>query len=85
MDSNQQQLNESFKDRMLLSTLKQLIFDLVDIEQDMAILDVSNKGASIARVKRVLLVHGKNITDLKRVVESIRVDTMKERGTKSIH
>ena len=85
MEDNQQQLNESFKDRKLLSTLKQLIFDLVDIEQDMAILDVSNKGASIARVKRVLLVHNKNIIDLKRIVEAIRIDTMKERGTKSIH
>ncbi len=85
MEDNQQNLNESFKDRKLLSTLKELIFDLVDIEQDMAILDVSNKGASIARVKRVLLIHGKNIIDLKRIVESIRVDTMKERGTKSIH
>ena len=51
----------------------------------MAILDVSNVGASIARVKRILLQHGKNIEDLKRTVDGIRVETLKERGTKSIN
>lgn len=85
MVDNQQNLNEAFKDRDLLITLKSLIFDLVEIEEDMAILDVSNVGASIARVKRILLQHGKNIEDLKRTVDGIRVETLKERGTKSIN
>lgn len=85
MVDNKQSIDQSFKDRDLLITLKSLIFDLVDIEEDMAILDVDNKSASIARVKRVLLQHGKNIVDLKRKVDNIRVELIKERGIKSIH
>ena len=78
--SNQECINEAFKDRNLLVTLKGLIFDLVDIEQDMAILDVSNKSRSIGRIKRVLLQHGKNINDLKKRIDQIRKDIIKERG-----
>lgn len=85
MPSSQSEVNEAFKDRDLLITLKGLILDLVNIEEDMAILDVSNKGRSIARVKKVLLQHGKNVKDLKLRIDQIRKDTIKERGTKSIH
>lgn len=82
---NQSNINQSFKDRNLLITLKALIFDLVGLEKDMAVLDVSNVGASISQVKRVLLQHGKNIGDLKKRIDDIRVETIKERGTKSIY
>ena len=81
---NQQNINEAFKGRDLLITLKALIFDLVGLEKDMAVLDVSNVGASISQAKRVLLQHGKNINDLKKRIDAIRIETMKERGTKSI-
>ena len=83
--SNQESINEAFKDRNLLITLKGLIFDLVDIEKDVAILDVSNVGMSISQVKRVLLQHGKNVNDFKKEIDQIRIETMKERGTKSIY
>ena len=82
---NQSNINQAFKDRDLLITLKALLFDLVGLEKDMAILDVSNVGTSISQVKRVLLQHGKNINDLKKRIDLIRIETMKERGTKSIY
>ena len=85
MPTNQSEINESFKDRDLLITLKGLILDLVSIEQDVAILDVSNVGTSISQAKRVLLQHGKNIKDFKKRIDQIRIETMKERNIKSIH
>lgn len=84
-ESNQIKLNDEFKDRQLLAKLKQLIFNLVDIEEDMARLDVSNVGACVANVKRVLLLHEKDVINLKKEVDNIRKDILKERGTKSIH
>lgn len=83
--SNQGEINEAFKDRDLLITLKGLILDLVSIEQDVAILDVSNVGTSISQAKRVLLQHGKNVNDFKKRIDQIRIETMKERNIKSIH
>ena len=85
MTSNQQTINESVKDRNLLSELKQMIFNLVNIEEDIAILDISNKSASIARVKRMLLQHGKDVGDFKKKIDDIRKALIKERGIKSIH
>ena len=84
MEGNQQHLNQSFKDRKLLNTLKQLILDLLEIEEDVAKLDVSNVGTCVGNVKRVLLKHGKNINDFKHVIDNIRKEILKERNINKV-
>ena len=58
--------------RNLLDDLKKLIFELVEIESDVAKLDVSDRMSSIRRVKRSLIVHEKSTSNFKKSIDSIR-------------
>lgn len=70
---------DPLKDRNLLDELKALIFELVEMEVDIARLDVSDQMTSMRRAKKALVLHVKHTQALKKKVDSIRKDNLKEK------
>ena len=73
---------QPFEDRNLLEELKSLIMQLVEIESDVAKLDISNRMMSIRRVKRAMLLHIKSATNFKKEIDNIRKDIVTEKLNK---
>lgn len=66
----------------LLGNLKKLIFELVEIESDVAKLDVSDRMSSVRRVKRALLVHSKSTNDFKKEIDKVRLSIVNKKEKK---
>ena len=67
------------KGRNLLEELKNLIFELVELEADVAKIDVSDRMTSVRRVKKGMLLHIKATTKFKKKIDSIRKDILMEK------
>ena len=70
---------QHFEDRNLLEQLKSLIMQLVEIESDVAKLDISNRMMSVRRAKRAMLLHIKSAIDFKKQIDNIRKDIVTEK------
>ena len=64
--------------RELLETLKSLIFELVEIDHDVARLELVNSRESVKRAKRVLLLHERNTNRFRKAIDDIRKEMIKE-------
>tara|TARA_Y100000814_G_scaffold293633_1_gene276291 strand:+ start:11545 stop:11757 length:213 start_codon:yes stop_codon:yes gene_type:complete len=60
--------------RELLPKLKELILELVELDKDIAKMEVNDSVALIRRVKRSLLDHQKNTNVFKKEIDNIRKD-----------
>ena len=80
-DSKQstQRITSVSKGRNLLEELKNLIFELVELEADVAKIDVSDRMTSVRRVKKGMLLHIKTATKFKKKIDSIRKDIIIEK------
>ena len=63
--------------RELIPLLKDLIHDLVQLDKDFAKLEIRNSITIIRRVKRSLLDHQKNTDNLKKTIDGIRKEIVK--------
>ncbi len=69
---SQREADMTYKGRNLLKTLKSLIFELVEIEADVARVDMADRMASVRRIKRALTLHLTNTKNFKKDIDSIR-------------
>ena len=61
------------KDRILLEPLRSYVKTLIEMEKDLATLEVKNNRSSVARVKRILLhVEREHHKPLKKMIDDIR-------------
>ena len=67
----------SERKRELIPLLKDLIHDLVQLDKDFAKLEIRNSITIIRRVKRSLLDHQKNTDNLKKTIDGIRKEIVK--------
>ena len=68
-----------FEDRHLLDKLKNLIMQLVEVEADVAKLDMSNRMMSVRRVKRAMLLHLTASKQFKIEIDNIRKEIVTEK------
>ena len=66
------------KERDLLGKLKSLILELVETEEDLAKLEVSDMIAPARRVRKALLEHNKSVTEFKKEIDLIRKGSVSE-------
>lgn len=74
-----QRITSISKGRNLLEELKNLIFELVELEADVAKIDISDRMTSVRRVKKGMLLHIKTTTKFKKKIDSIRKDIIIEK------
>ncbi len=65
--------------RMLLPRLNELIMELVDINKDIATLEVRDAITSVRRAKKAVLAHQRNTEAFKKELDEIRKEILKDK------